>query len=44
MNIRDEIARLSAEHDKLMSEDRAWLARREAAGAAPVQKSDDLVV
>jgi len=42
VNIRDEIARLSAEHDKLMSEHRAWLARREAAGAAPVQKSDDL--
>jgi len=39
---RDEIAHLCAEHDKLMIEHDQWLARREAAGAAPVQKSDDL--
>ena len=34
MDIRDEIARLSAEHDKLMREDAQWMAKREAAREA----------
>jgi hypothetical protein len=38
---RDEIAHLCAEHDRLMREHDQWMARREAAGAAPVQKSDE---
>jgi hypothetical protein len=44
VNIRDEIARLSAEHDRLMCEHDQWMARREAAGAAPVQKPDEPTV
>ena len=36
VSIRDEIARLCAEHDKLMTED-----ARAATTAPPAQKSDD---
>ena len=38
---RDEIARLCAEHDQMMTAHDQWLARREAASGAPVQKSDE---
>ena len=41
---RDDIAHLCAEHDRLMCEHDEWMARREAAGAAPVQKSDESAV
>src|SRR5262249_4858718 len=40
MSIRDEIARLCAEHDSLKAEHDEWLARREAAAASPVQRSN----
>ena len=40
MDIRDEIARLSAEHDKLMREDAQWMAKREAAREALARKSE----
>jgi hypothetical protein len=42
--MRDEIAHLCAEHDRLMCEHDQWMARREAAGAAPVQNSNEPVV
>jgi hypothetical protein len=41
---RAELAALYAEQDKLMSEHDQGMARCEAAGAAPVQKSDESVV
>ena len=44
VNIRDEIGQLSAEHDRMMVEHEQWMARREAAGAAPVQKYNDSAV
>jgi hypothetical protein len=44
MSIKDEIARLSAENDRLICEHDQWMARREAAGAAPVQKSAEPAV
>lgn len=40
VSIKDEIAELGREQDKLLSEDTDWLARREAARAALVRKSD----
>jgi len=36
---RRELARLCAEHDQMMTEHDQWMARREAASGAPVQKS-----
>jgi len=41
MDIRAEIARVSAEHDKLMREDAQWLAHREAERKALMRESDD---
>ena len=38
---RRELARLCAEHDQMMTEHEQWMARREAASGAPVQKSDE---
>ena len=42
--MRDEIRQLCAEHDRLMAEHHEWMARREVAGAAPLQKSDESAV
>jgi hypothetical protein len=44
MDIRAEIARVSAEHDKLMREDAQWLAHREAERKALMRKFDDETV
>src|SRR5262249_1506251 len=38
---RRYLAELGREQDRLLAEHAEWTARREAAGAAPVQKSDD---
>jgi hypothetical protein len=41
VSIRDEIAELGREQDRLLTEHHQWMARREAASGAPVQKSDE---
>jgi hypothetical protein len=38
---RERDRQLCAEHDRLMAEHHEWMTQREAAGAAPVQKSGD---
>jgi len=39
MNIRDEIAELGREQDRLLFEHEQWMARREAVSTSPVRKS-----
>jgi hypothetical protein len=41
---RRELRDLMQAHDRMMIEDQEWMARREAASGAPVQKSDEPAV
>src|SRR5262249_20877591 len=43
MSIRDEIAHLCREHDRLMAEHDEWMARREAAGSSPMRESEPVL-
>src|SRR5262249_44786843 len=43
MSIRDEIAHLCREHDRLMAEHDEWMARREGAGSSPRQESEPVL-
>jgi len=43
MSIRDEIAHLCREHDRLMAEHDEWMARREGAGSSPMQESEPVL-